>query len=219
MMDSVDLKQLERKAWTSFFGDGVLDTFMGLVLLAVGTSAVLPGIFRSELSQNLAAAFLMVFAFLPYWAGKRWVTIPRVGRAEFSRAPKSRQTRVVVTYALSVVVGVVVLLAVMLGLSSNPPTLVRRLGAEGFLALGIGGWVFLVIGLASYFMDYARGYVIAALYALAFGGTVLLHNPVMFVVAGLLAVLMGLVVFVPFLRSHPTPPNRKPGAGYDGVGC
>jgi hypothetical protein len=219
MVDSVDLKELERKAWTSFFEDGLLDIFMGLVLLAVGVPAILPGIFTSELSQDVAAACSMVLAFLPYWAGKRWVTVPRLGRAEFSKARRSRQTRVALIYAVSVVVGAIVFLMAMLGLSSNPPTLVRTLGAEGFLALGIGGWVFLILGLGSYFMEYKRGYVIAALYALAFGGTVLLHNPAVFDVAGILAVLMGLVVFVRFLRTHPTLPRREPATRYDAGGC
>lgn len=219
MTNKLDLKQLERRAWTSFFEDGLLDIFMGLVLLGAGIPAMLPEIFTSELSQNAAAAVLMVLGFLPYWAGKRFITVPRAGRAQFSKARRSRQTRVAMIYAISVVVGVVVFLMIMLGLSSSPPAWVQRLGVDGFLALGIGGWMFLILGLSSYFMGYTRGYVIAALYALAFGGTVLVHDPVMFVLAGLLAVLMGLVVFVRFLRRHPKPSELEPGTRYDGASC
>ena len=219
MRNKLDLKQLERRAWTSFFDDGLLDIFMGLVLMAVGVPAVLAGIFTSELSQDVAAAALMVLAFLPYWAGKRWVTLPRAGRAEFSEARKSKQTRVALIYAVSVVVGVVVFLMVMLGLSSSPPAWVQWLGVEGFLGLGIGGWMFLILGLASYFMDYRRGYVIAALYALGFGGSVLLHNSITFIVAGALGVLMGLVVFVRFVRTHPKPSGLEPSTRYDSAGC
>lgn len=210
MMTNLDLKRLERRAWTSFFQDGLLDIFMGLVLLAVGIPAVLPGIFRTELSQNAAGAVLMVFAFLPYWAGKRFVTVPRTGRVEFSRARNSRQTKVAIIYGVSVVI---VFLLIILGLSSSPRAWAQRLGVEGFLALSIVGWMFLILGLASCFADYTREYVIAALYALAFGGTVLLHNPIMFIVAGLLAVLMGLVVLVRFLRRHPVHLKELPVEG------
>jgi len=108
-------------------------------------------------------------------------------------------------------------LMVMLGLSSSPPAWVRRLGLEWFLALGIGGWMFLILGLASYFMDYRRGYLIAALYALAFGGTVVLHNPIMFIVAGILGVLMGAVIFVRFIQTHPKPAELEADARYDGA--
>lgn len=217
MTNELDLKQLERRAWTSFFEDGLLDLLMGLALLAVGINAMLRGIFTSELSQDAAAAVLMVLALVAYWAGKRFITVPRTGRAEFSSARKSRQTRVALIYAVSVVVGAIVFLMGMLGLSVNPPAWAQRLGPEGFLALGIGGWMFLILALASYFMDYKRGYVIAALYALAFGGKVLLHNPITFIVAGMLAVLMGLAVFGRFLRAHPKPPESEPSTRYDGA--
>jgi len=215
MTNELDLKHLERRAWTSLFEDGLLDIFMGLVLLATGIPAVLHRVFTSELSQDVAAAALMVLAFLPYWAGKKWVTLPRAGRAEFSKARKSRQTRVALIYAVSVVVGAVVFLMAMLRLSVNPPAWMQKLGPDGFLALGIGGWMLLILGLASYFTDYKRGYVIAALYALAFGGSVLLHNPITFIVAGTLAVLMGLAVFGRFLRAHPKPPESEPSTRYD----
>jgi hypothetical protein len=217
MTTNVDLKRLERKAWTSFFQDGLLDILMGLTLLAVGFPAMLPGIFTSGLSQDVAAAVLMVLALLAYWGGKRFVTVPRTGRAEFSSARRSRQTKAAVIYAISAVAGAIVFLMTMLGLSSNPPAWVQCLGVEGFLALGIGGWMLLIVGLASYFTDYTRGYVIAALYALAFGGKVLLHNPIMFIVAGMLAVVMGLVVFVRFLRTHPKPSELEPNTRYDGA--
>jgi len=213
----MNLKQLERKAWTSFFQDGLLDILMGLALLASGIPALLPGIFTSELSQDAAAAVLMVLALVAYWAGKRFITVPRIGRAEFSRARKSRQTKAAVIYAISAIAGAIVFLMTMLGLSSSPPAWVQRLGVEGFLALGIGGWMLLILGLGSYFTDYTRGYVIAALYALAFGGTVLLHNPIMFIVAGILALLMGLAVFVRFLRTYPKPSELEPSTRYDGA--
>ena len=217
MTTETDLKRLERKAWTSFFQDGLLDILMGLVLLAVGFPAMLPGIFTSGLSQDVAGAVLMVLALVAYWAGKRFSTVPRTGRAEFSRARKSRQTKAAVIYAISAIIGAAVFLMTILGLSSSPPAWVQRLGVEGFLALGIGGFMFVILGLSSYFTDYTRGYVIAALYALAFGGKVLLHNPIVFVVAGTAAILVGLAVFVRFLRTHPKPAMLEPRTRHDGA--
>jgi MFS family permease len=209
MTTNMNLKQIERKAWTSFFQDGLLDILMGLALLAVGIPAVLPSIFTSELWQNAGAAVLMVLALLFYWAGKRFITVPRLGRAKFSQARKSRQTKAAVIYAISMVVGVIVFLMVMLELSSSPPGWVQRLGVRGFLAVGIGAWMLLIIGLGSYFTDFTRGYVIAALYVLAFSGTVLVSNPIMFIIAGALAVVMGVVVLVRFTREYPRPAEHS----------
>ena len=211
MTTNMNLKDMERKAWRSLFQDGLLDIFMGLVLLAVGIPAMLPGLFTSELWQNAGAAVLMVLALFVYWLGKRFITMPRIGRARFGPTRKAKLRKTAVIYAISVVVGAIVFLMIMLGLSPSPPGWVQRLGVPGFLALGIGGWMLLILGLGSYFTDFTRGYVIAALYALAFSGTVLLHNPIMFIVAGTLAVLMGAVVFIGFLRKYPAPAQGPAG--------
>lgn len=69
----------------------------------------------------------------------------------------------------------------------------------------------LILGLWSYFADFTRGYVIAAFYALGFSGTVLLGNPRVLLIAGSVIVLMGLVVFIRFLRKYPIPS----GPGFD----
>jgi len=211
MTTNINLKDMERKAWTSFFDDGLLDVLMGLTLLAVGIPAMLPNFFVSELRQDAASAALMVLALFVYCLGKRFITMPRIGRARFGPTRKAKLRKTTVIYAISVVVGAIVFLMIMLGLSPSPPGWVQRLGVPGLLALGIGGWMLLILGLGAYFTDFTRGYVIAALYALAFSGTVLLHNRIMFIVAGTLAVLMGGVVFIGFLRKYPAPAQGPPG--------
>jgi hypothetical protein len=45
---------------------------------------------------------------------------------------------------------------------------------------------------------------------LAFSGTVLLHNPILFIMAGAVAVLMGLIVFIRFLRRYRIPSAGPP---------
>ncbi len=68
----------------------------------------------------------------------------------------------------------------------------------------------LVFSLGSYFMDFTRGYVIGPLYVLGFSGTVLLHNPIMLILAGAITLLMGLVVFIRFLQNYPIPAKAAP---------
>lgn len=56
--------------------------------------------------------------------------------------------------------------------------------------LGLAVWITLIFSLASYFMDFTRGYVIGVLCALGLAGTVLFENQIMFLLAGGLIVLM-----------------------------
>jgi hypothetical protein len=203
MATDMDFRQIERKAWMSFFEDGLLDVFMGLNLLAVGIPGLLPSFFASELRQNAAYVALMVPALFVYWLGKRFITMPRIGRARFGPTRKSKQRKTAVLYSISVLAGLIVFLVFQMW--TTGPSQGTPWSAPAVIALGIGAWMLLILGLASYFMDFTRGYVVAALYALAFSGTILLHNPIMLITAGAVATLMGLIVFVRFLRRY-----RKP---------
>ena len=68
----------------------------------------------------------------------------------------------------------------------------------------VAAWMLVLFGLMSYVLQFARGYLIGVLYAagLGFG---LIRNPWLIVVAGVLVILLGLVVFVRFVRGNPVP--------------
>ncbi len=204
MSADVNLKETERKAWTSYFQDGLWDIYFGLMLLVVGIPALLPDIFTSELRQIGAWVVLMGLAFVISWAGKRFITVPRLGHARFGRERKAKQKKTAAVYGISVLAGVIVFL-LFLAQSTSPSRGIPWLGSAGLVALGIGAWMMLIFGLGSYFMDFPRGYVIGALYVLGFSGTVLLHNPIMFIVAGTIILLTGLVVLIRFLHKYPIP--------------
>ena len=209
MSENVNLKQIERKAWISYFDDGLWDIMLGLTLMFVGIPALLPNIFTSELRQDGASAVLMGLAFGIFWAGKRFITVPRLGRARFGQERKAKQRKTAAIYAISVLAGVIAFL-LFLAQSTNPSSGASWLGSAGLVALGIGAWMMLVFSLGSYFMDFTRGYVVGALYVLGFSGTVLLHNPIMLLFAGGITLLMGLVVFIRFLQNYPIPAEAAP---------
>jgi len=135
---------------------------------------------------------------------RRFITVPRLGRARFGQERKAKQKRTAAIYGISVLAGVIAFL-LFLAQSTSPSRGASWLGSAGLVAVGIGAWMMLVFSLGSYFMDFTRGYVIGALYVLGFSGTVLLHNPIMLLLAGAILLLMGLVVFIRFLRNYPIP--------------
>jgi hypothetical protein len=205
MTTDMDLKRLERKAWRFSFQDGLLDIYLGLLLVVLSIPELLPGIFTSELREYAAYAGLALIAFVVYWAAKRFISAPRMGRARFGPARKARQTRAAIVYGVSALGGVIVLLLALVWRSGAPGGASAWMGARELFALGIGFWMMLIFGLGSYFTDFIRGYLIGALYALAFGGAILLGEPILFALCGAIIVLLGLVVFVRFLRAHPVP--------------
>jgi hypothetical protein len=213
MTTDMDLKQLERRAWRSSFQDGLLDIYLGLLLVLLSIPALLPGIFTSELREYAGYVGFALVAFVVYWWAKRYVSGPRMGRARFRATRKARQTRAKVVYGVSALGGAMLLLLALAWRSGAPGGGSPWLGSPELFALGIGFWMMLVFGVGSYLLDFGRGYLIGALYALAFGGAILLDQPGVFLICGVILVFVGLIVFVRFLQTHPKPAELESGAG------
>ena len=203
MTTNMELKRIERKAWTSFFEDGLLDILLGLLLAMTGV-AVLPrdrGLLGSwQVGIYLA---LLVLSFAVFWLGKKYVTVRRLGRVRFGPTIRAKSKKSRARTAILVAVQVAVVVAGLNMMSTDAAQGVP--GGRALWALAYGVWMMGVFSLASYCIDFTRGYVIGVLYALGFSGTILLDSPIMFVVAGAIILLMGLVVFVRFLREYPVP--------------
>lgn len=211
MSANVDVKQIERRAWKSYFHqDGFLDILMGLLLLAMAVSHALSEVGVPEFTGLVVFAALEVVALAIFWAGKRFVTRPRLGRVKFGARGKARQRKTRVILAISVLAGaaVFVTFSVFAGAPAGLPVVLEGTVVVPVLA---GLWMMVILSLVSYFMDFTRGYVIGAFYALGFSGAPLLDNPVVFALAGGAVVLMGLVVLRRFLRQYPPPDTGESG--------
>jgi hypothetical protein len=219
MSQTIDLKQLERKAFRSTFQDGLWDIFLGLLLLGMGVGMFIGGILGegddvSFLLLALTMIGLTVFValvLLGFFVGKKFITTPRIGRVKFGPARRARRRAVVLVLSLSVLVGVV-LLVLGWAFSIAPP----EWTALGWLipagAFGVNAVV--VFSLIAYYLDYHRAYVYGWFYALAFPTTILLAKhmditfPIAYIVPAGGMILVGTVLFVQFLRQYPVPPEE-----------
>jgi len=214
MSQNVNLKELERKAWRSFYQDGLWDIFWGLMLLAMAISALLSDIGASEPVQLGIMIALEALGILVLFVGKRRITVPRIGRVRFGPKRKRRLSKVRVVLAVSVLVGAALFVAgpVLTGKLSRSMTFEFILPA---------GWVvncLVVFSLMAYFLDFSRLYLIGVLYALAVPLDVVQRElssiDLTFVAFGFPAaviLLMGAVVFVRFLRKCPLSAGEAPG--------
>jgi hypothetical protein len=189
MSQNTDLKQMERKAWTSYFQDGMWDIFMGLLMLAMGVHL---------LTDNGPIHYaLMAIAVLALILVRRYITVPRLGRARFGPMRKVKNRAVIVVLAISVLAGVGGFIASAAG--AGPPP-------ESFAAL-IPFFTLLTFGLMAFFMDFPRLYAYGFLFALSISLAIAFKDDtaatVLFLVSGGLGLLVGVTMLARFIRRYP----------------
>jgi hypothetical protein len=199
MNDAMDLKTLERNAWRSYHQDGLWDIYLGLLLwdmaLILGTGLAW---LANDWLRFLLYLILLGGAFLIFWAGKRYLTVPRLGRVKFGPVRKRRKLHLALVLGGFFVVTLVLFLLTLAAKLNNAPL---PPGLPVFLFTGL--FVGAAIATIAWFNDYPRGYYIAVIYALCFGLGEYMNNFAIFWIGGLLVMAPGVYLFVRFLKEHP----------------
>ena len=202
MRTEIDLKQIERKAWRACFQDGIWEIFFGAFLIGIAFSPMLPDI-GIPTPLNF---FLPLSAALILWAGKRFVTAPRLGFVEFGPKRKAdrKKLRVVMIVAFLATLALLILTVT----NVFQPAMQNVLGGYAFpTALGL--FVLMVFSITAYFKDYLRLYVYGVMMSAgAFLAVLLGQIPaglIVFGATGAIILLIGLVLLVLFLRKYPLP--------------
>ena len=208
MSENINLRELERKAWRSVFEDGLYDIFLGLLLLHMGFVYYLSRIETTFLGRTSLNLGIYLVLYLGLWVGKHYITLPRIGRVKFGKRRKSRlRTVTVITF-------LVVLLTFSLTLAGiafkNQPD-----GSMGWSLLApilLGTWFVLFFGLAGYFLEYHRLYLVGVLYALpeivmTYSNELLGINPgyLAWLLPASLILIIGAILLARFVRDHPVP--------------
>ena len=208
MTQEMNLKELERKAWTSYFDDGLLDITIGLFILAFGIGMT------TRYTYLTAFAWMVIFFFA---AAKKSITLPRVGLVKFSpereERIKNERTFFVVFFTITAFVGLGFFIALTTGIPRSLKIIV------GWLALVAYELIF-VIGLCfvAYWKQIRRFYVYGALVLAAalaglffnvFGLHQFFVTAYQFIATGTVMILGGLVVLARFFKRYP---KREGGA-------
>ena len=187
MSQDINLKEIERRAWTSYFQDGLWDIFMGLLMLTMGIRSI---------TDNVWFTLVILGALLVAVVGKKFITIPRIGRVKFGPARKAKQNKMGAVVGIAVLATIILLLTTILGLDT-PQAVVAPV-----LVIGIA----LVFGLMAYYMDFRRLYAYGLLFAISMALWETLDKPIgpmAFSVSGGIALLIGLAALIRFLRKYP----------------
>lgn len=127
MSQNFDLKAIERKAFRSTYQDGLWDINLGLIVIGMAMF-----VFRPEEGYSaLNFLWLMVtclVANLIFWAGKKFITVPRMGQVRFGEIRKQKARTLAIIMAVFILVqgGIVLLTA----LSWKNPDLAAKINSS-----------------------------------------------------------------------------------------
>ena len=172
----IDLKEMERKAFRSFYQDGIWDLFFGLMMFAMYAFTLFDSIENKAL-RILGMLFIEIFAVFFLIYGKKMITAPRLGQVVFGKKRKRNMVYIFLTNLASVIF----LVAWFACRSAHPS--------------------FFDESIMAYFLDFNRLYVYALIYGATFAAVLLLDWPILFLVASLLILVPGGVIFYQFLKS------------------
>jgi hypothetical protein len=203
MSSILDLNELENKAFKSFNQDGLWDIYLGLVLSWLYLSDLLLGRVKESWIRilGLCAGFALIYTL--FWMARKWISTPRLGRVKFGEARKTKLRTMVFILTAAVAINlVIVILTRWLSLSKGQSILNI---SDLWLALGVGAWVSVIMVIIGYFKGFSRLMYYSILFGGSFIGAILLDAPVSFLLAGLPMMIIGIIVFIRFIRQYSIP--------------
>ena len=201
MTQKMDLKNLERKAWTAYFDDGILDITAGLFILAFGIGMT------TKYSSLTVVSWMVIFFFA---AAKKSITLPRVGLVKFSpereRRIKKETLFYVVFFTITALLGLVFFIALTSDISSSIKTIIGELALVTYVLIIAAGLCFV-----AYWKQIPRFYVYGGLTLVVVLVGLFIELPdvhqltitrYQFLITGTVIFLVGLVVLARFLRKY-----------------
>jgi len=191
--NSIDLKELERKAWRSTFNDGLFDIYIGIMFFGISVGYLLGELFT--IIYNYLFLFLILgIAILILTIGKRKITIPRMGFVKFGKTRKMRKKRILLVLLINVII-----LLIIYFITEPSSGFLKLVPPFNSLILGL----FMIIPLCAiaYFLQFRRLYF----YGIFMGLTPFLTDVFEFFMSNIAAIILvftiidGFIIFIGFV--------------------
>jgi hypothetical protein len=210
-----DLRAVEKKAFKATFEDGVWDLYLGVMLLPL---LIFPFVHYVLKADPVWALLAMMLIYALGFAGFRWlkkhVTQPRLGMIQ---PGPSRRKKLHTLRMLGAVAVLAVIALVLLTVLANPLTQITVFGISletAILGIPLLFWKFTFLaiigaGLAAWLLDFSRLLLYGVLLGIAIPVDTVYFSQSGWMpfttLTALLAIGIGLVYLVRFLRRYPLP--------------
>jgi hypothetical protein len=212
MSQQINLKKAEVSAYRlSTTQDGLYDTFFGLLIVLLSAA---PWLDENGLRSPWNVVLVEVLAFLVLGGvllTKKVIVTPRIGQVRFGVGRKKRLKRLAIwmgiLFLLTVGMLIMTILAIRRGPMVNSPIQWEYELDPVHTAAGI--FIFGIFSLIGFMNDYPRLYLYGALFGLGYVLSTYIQdqNGTLFywpwAAAGAVAAVIGLVIFVRFLKDYP----------------
>ena len=150
-MSTLNLRELEKKAFKSYHEDGLFELFIGILMLVRTLGNVLD---NDALRTAITVPLMVVIAPLSYVLGKKYITAPRMGYVKYG---KNRMRRIEL---MMLSIFFILLLVAVVGFFGKA----EAAGSQKFIFGAVIALVQVSIFSAiAYFLDYRRLYIVAIL--------------------------------------------------------
>ena len=204
MEENIDLKELEKRAYTSTFQDGLFDIFIGLIVI---------GWITNSLGDFFDTSFVITILFSYYFVAciifilmKYFISAPRMGRVKFGPTRKLNVKRFLIFSVINTSILVILLVLPYIGLFQG-------VHMEGYFFAMIISTIFiwLPLSLIAFFIKFNRLYIYAIIGGVAFFISEMLRDYIpyfllsciIFGISGSIIFFIGLRIFFKFLKNNP----------------
>lgn len=193
MTEEIDLKQIEKKAYTSYHQDGLIDIMIGIALLFF--------IFCMLIELFWMGGVIVPTLLFVYIGAKQKLTIPRIGMVKFGVKGKSRMYVIMGVFMVMAFVGL--LFAMMFAVPSTREWIGLILSSYyNLIIAGVGGGLTLMLSIST---GIKRFYFYATLILGLFIIAQLFSVDLLFSAStiGISFLVLGVITLIRFLRENP----------------
>jgi len=203
MAEKINLREMEKRSFRSFFQDGMQDVGFGVLLLCFALAPVV-----RDMYGYAYIILLVVPGPLVITLGRKYITQPRMGVAKFNEKRKTERKRIAKISAVSTLTLLALLSLTLLGIFPGPT--VRAIGGAGFMA-AIGVAVVALMGYIAYLLDFKNMLYYGFIIGFGIVASEILHGVVgapldsliVFGTSGTLLLAYGIVSVLRFLKDNP----------------
>ena len=197
MTEKINLKEIERKAYTSYHQDGLADIFASIYILAFAIGILLDYLY--DFSMGVILPGMLVAIVVPLWiSAKKKITIPRMGYVNFGAKGNFKLAGL-----FGGILGLGVAVFFIFGLLEGPSPWLDFVISNGMLMFGIGALI--VCSLFAYASGLKRLYTygIVAFVLLAAGHFLGIFFAYILLVLGLIIMATGFALLARFIKKYP----------------